>query len=546
VKEVFVDGTSRGAITTVTFPDVGDNHTISATFEITDTDGDGVPDCTDNCPQVPNPIQATWIDVNGVTHYNSQPDYNLDGLGDACSGTSTETLAAPSNPVKQGEPLPVTATFYNGTGADINTVRPDCFNTVFTMRDSEGKIVLPLDRIRMAYAIGPPDAQGSDVTKIAAGASVQVSCNLADMYPPQVLDPGSYTVQATYSNYIQVAGHDLWMGTISSTAITTINVIPTEAFYIKVTAGPNGTISPPGPVIVVEGDSKKENHTFLITPNQGYHTVDVIVDNVSQGPISSYTFFMDISADHTISATFAIDTYTITATAGANGSITPSGTVIVNYGANKTFTIKPNTSYHVADVLVDGVSVGAVTTYTFNNVTANHTISATFATNTCTITATAGAHGSITPSGTVIVNYGANKTFTIKPNTSYHVADVLVDGVSVGAVTTYTFNNVTANHTISATFAINTHLLTVTKAGTGSGNVTASPGTLTWNGNVGTATYNAGTKVTLTATPNAGSTFTGWSASCSGTGSCSTVIIGSKVTVNMCGPCKATATFRKK
>jgi hypothetical protein len=218
----------------------------------------------------------------------------------------------------------------------------------------------------------------------------------------------------------------------------------------------------------------------------------------------------------------------------------------VNYGANKTFTIKPNTSYHVADVLVDGVSVGAVTTYTFSNVTANHTISATFAMNTYTITATAGAHGSITPSGTVIVNYGANKTFTIKPNTSYHVADVLVDGVSVGAVTTYTFNNVTANHTISATFAINTHLLTVTKAGTGSGNVTASPGTLTWNGNVGTATYNAGTKVTLTATANAGSTFTGWSASCSGTGSCSTVIIGSKVTVNMCGPCKATATFRKK
>ena len=58
------------------------------------------------------------------------------------------------------------------------------------------------------------------------------------------------------------------------------------------------------------------------------------------------------------------------------------------------------------------------------------------------------------PSGAVAVKYGANKTFTIKPNTSYHVANVLVDGVSVGAVTTYTFSNVTANHTISATFAI--------------------------------------------------------------------------------------------
>jgi hypothetical protein len=90
-----------------------------------------------------------------------------------------------------------------------------------------------------------------------------------------------------------------------------------------------------------------------------------------------------------------------------------------------------------------------------------------------------------------------------------------------------------------------TYVLTVTKAGTGSGNVTASPGTLTWNGNVGTATYDAGTKVTLTATANAGSTFIGWSASCSGTGNCSVVISGSKCTVNMCGPCKARATFKK-
>jgi hypothetical protein len=556
VKEVFVDGASAGAITTVTFEDVGSNHTISATFEITDTDGDGVPDCTDNCPQVHNPIEASWIDVNGVTHYNSQPDYNLDGLGDACAGTSAEILDVPSNPVKPGEELPVTATFYNGTGQDIQTIRPDCFNTTFTVRDSDGNIVLPMDRIRTAYGIGPPDTPGSDVTTIAAGESFPVSCDLTEMYPPEILVPGDYTVQATYSNYIQdprqVGGicdppscYPLWMGAIHSTAVAAINVIPTEGFYIKVTAGPNGKIFPPGPVIAIEGDSQGESHTFTITPNQGYHIEDVKVDNVSQGAISSYTF-SGVHGDHTISATFGIDTYTITASAGANGSITPSGAVTVNYGANKTFTIKPNTSYHVADVKVDGNSVGAVTTYTFSNVTGDHTISATFATNTCTITATAGANGSITPSGTVTVNYGANKTFTIKPNTGYHVADVKVDGNSVGAVSIYTFSNVIANHTISATFAINTHLLTVTKAGTGSGNVTASPGTLTWNGNVGTATYNAGTKVTLTATANAGSTFTGWSASCSGTGSCSTVIIGSKVTVNMCGPCKATATFRKK
>ena len=77
-------------------------------------------------------------------------------------------------------------------------------------------------------------------------------------------------------------------------------------------------------------------------------------------------------------------TYTITASAGSHGSITPSGSVSVNYGANQSFSITPNSGYHVANVLVDGGSVGAVTTYAFTNVTANHTISAGFAANSVT------------------------------------------------------------------------------------------------------------------------------------------------------------------
>ena len=60
------------------------------------------------------------------------------------------------------------------------------------------------------------------------------------------------------------------------------------------------------------------------------------------------------------------------------------------------------------------------------------------------------------------MDYGADQTFTITPDASYHVADVLVDGVSVGAVTSYTFTNVTADHTIEASFAINTYTITAT------------------------------------------------------------------------------------
>ncbi len=82
-----------------------------------------------------------------------------------------------------------------------------------------------------------------------------------------------------------------------------------------------------------------------------------------------------------------------------------------------------------------------------------------FATN-ATIAASAGANGTISPSGTVLVTYGSNQTFDIGPAAGYHVADVVVDGVSQGAITTYTFLNVTSNHTISATFVINPTITT--------------------------------------------------------------------------------------
>ena len=72
------------------------------------------------------------------------------------------------------------------------------------------------------------------------------------------------------------------------------------------------------------------------------------------------------------------------------------------------------------------------------------------------ITASAGPHGSISPSGAVTVDHGFDRTFTITPNDCYRILDVLVDGVSNPAAVasgSYTFANATADHTISATFS---------------------------------------------------------------------------------------------
>jgi PKD repeat protein len=97
----------------------------------------------------------------------------------------------------------------------------------------------------------------------------------------------------------------------------------------------------------------------------------------------TYTVTLTVNGGSSASATIVVSsvtpvTYTITATAGANGTITPSGAKVVNSGASQAFTITPAAGYQISDVLVDGVSQGAIASYTFTNVVANHTISASF------------------------------------------------------------------------------------------------------------------------------------------------------------------------
>jgi hypothetical protein len=145
--------------------------------------------------------------------------------------------------------------------------------------------------------------------------------------------------------------------------------------------------------------------------------------------------------------------YTITASAGQNGEISPSGVTSVEHSFDLSYTIVADSGYYISNVLVDGESVGAVTKYAFKYVTADHTISAVF-NAFCVITATAGENGSISPAGISTLKQGSNISFTMSPDPDYFVADVLVDGKSVGAVTEYTFTNITENHTISVTFGI--------------------------------------------------------------------------------------------
>jgi uncharacterized repeat protein (TIGR02543 family) len=251
------------------------------------------------------------------------------------------------------------------------------------------------------------------------------------------------------------------------------------------------------------------------------------VDGASVGAVTTYTF-NNVTAVHTISASFAINTFTITASSGPNGSISSAGTVTVNYGATPTYTFTANPGYQVGAITVDGVNAGFGNSYTFAPVMANHTITVSFTNITFTITPTAGTGGTITPSVQVLVPSGGSQKFDIAPNTGYHIVDVQADSVSLGALTSYTFTNVTANHTISATFAINTFAINFVSGGNGTLTGTTSQ----------TVSY-GGSATAVTAVPSTGYQFVNWT----GTGGFVTTTTNPLTVTNVTAAQTITANF---
>ena len=212
-------------------------------------------------------------------------------------------------------------------------------------------------------------------------------------------------------------------------------------------------------------------------------------------------------------------TYTLTYTARPNGSISGTSPQRVNSGSDGTaVTAVPDTGYDFVN-WSDGSTANPRTD---TNVIADITVTARFAVKTFTIAASAGTGGSISPSGYVKVDSGADQTFTITPATGYNATDVMADGVAQGTITSYTFNKVSANHTISANFSQNPAQFTLTINTVGQGNVSIVPSK---------TTYNAEEPVQLIATPASGWSFTSWSGDLPGTTSPATITMNGNKTI---------------
>jgi hypothetical protein len=371
---------------------------------------------------------------------------------------------------------------------------------------------------------------------------------------------------------------------LSANEIAALAIVPAATYTITASAGSGGSISPSGAVVVNAGASQ----TFSITPDGGYHVADVLVDAVSVGAVTSYTF-TNVSANRAIVAAFAADTgpadlvgwwrldggVADASTYGNNGSLPNGGSWVTGVesqalslnGSSQYVSVPHSASLNLTSAVtlaawirptklatqpviakeayatstwgyalelssvapgraffrLDGNAAGtsrldAVTAYpqdgtawmhlaaTFDGATmrlyvngvldASQTHAVSIPQNTQplaigsqslletgrlfsgavdevrvysralsaaeiqtlmnhTITASAAAHGAISPAGAVSVAHGGNQTFDITPDPGYLVADVQVDGFTVGAVTSHSFTNVTQSHTIAAAFTAN-------------------------------------------------------------------------------------------
>ncbi len=194
------------------------------------------------------------------------------------------------------------------------------------------------------------------------------SCTLDIIFSPTSLGlkSGSLTIPSnaidTPTSYLSIGG----------TAITTLTVATNPENSGRVT----GTgIDCPGDCL--EYFSTPEVSLELTAvPGEGYQFVNWTGDILSiENPV-----IIQMENNRHVTANFKIKTYFIVATAGIGGIITPSGMMTVNHGDTQTFTITPHSGYHIADVKVDGQSIGPLNAFTFDSILSNHTIEAIFAT----------------------------------------------------------------------------------------------------------------------------------------------------------------------
>jgi|GEM_PF-5191362 len=299
---------------------------------------------------------------------------------------------------------------------------------------------------------------GGDVSTFMVGSiMLSVSANM-DAYAGTIDNPnqsvpydGEVTFTASMTPGFRISNATSTSGNVTFTDSTvTVTGITDDATVIISAAIKEYDVTATltsGAGSFVGGSSKKAVHgesvEFTVLLNGGYSITNVNGTNCVSAKVSGsnkvvVTGVFD-NSKITVTATYKnpeppLVKYTISASAGVGGTISPNGNVSVNSGSSQTFTITANDGYSIDNVLVDGkVAELQDGMYTFVSVTKNCTISASFVEDKekilVKVDCTAG--GSVSPSGEISINSGDSREFTITVNNGFELDEVIANGESV-------------------------------------------------------------------------------------------------------------------
>ncbi len=268
-----------------------------------------------------------------------------------------------------------------------------------------------------------------------------------------------------------------------------LNVTATFAinsYTLSYATGDNGSLTGEISQTVNHGNA---GTAVTAVPDTGYHFVQWS-DGLTVNPRTDGNVIVSVD----VTATFAINSYTVSYAAGDNGSLTGEVAQTIEHGSDGTaVTAVPATGYHFAQ-WSDGLTVNPRTE---SNVIASVDVTATFAINSYTLTYAAGDNGSLTGEGSQTVNHGSDgSAVTAVPDTGYHFVQ-WSDGLTVNPRTD---SNVIASLDITATFAINSY--TLTYAASDNGSLTGEVSQTVEHGSAGSA---------VNAVPDTGYHFVQWS-----------------------------------
>lgn len=283
---------------------------------------------------------------------------------------ATNTLDPAESLESYDIPEPVAVADMNGDGRqDIVTLHGGWNAMGVYLQQADGSL-LPEQLMSIPYA-SHYNPQGLDLGDINGDGAADVvisdyNSGLVILYgkgkaPIISLSPGSITFPATTVGQSSASIIIVTNTGDAGLTIGTIGISGTvsESFSFKVDSCSGQTIAPTASCSI----------SVAFTPStEGNKFATLTIPSNDQENSSATVSFSGLALPRS---------YTITAKAGIGGSILP-GTTTVTEGRSITFTIQPNTEYHILDVKIDGASKGHITSYTFSNVSSDHIIEAVF------------------------------------------------------------------------------------------------------------------------------------------------------------------------